>query len=51
MDGATGPKDVNRLLIFRLSNFFIVLVFIFQKSIIVTEIALGNAAQFPRRYA
>jgi len=29
-------------LIFRLSNFFIVLVFIFQKSIIVNEIALGD---------
>ena len=30
-------RDVNRLLIFQLSNFLIILVFVFQKAIIVTE--------------
>jgi len=34
---------------FSIINFFIVLVF--QKSIIITEIALGNDAQFARCYA
>jgi len=43
-------RDVNQF-IFRLSNFFIVLVFVFQKSIIITEIALGDNDQFARRYA
>jgi len=43
--------DVNPLLILRLSNFIIVLVFVFQKSIIVTEIALGDDDLFARRYA
>jgi len=44
-------RDVNRLLIFRLLNFFIVLVFFFRKSIIATEIALGSDDQFARHYA
>jgi len=35
---------------FSIIEFFIVLVFGFQKSIIVTEIALGNDAQFARCY-
>jgi len=44
-------RDVKQLLIFRLSNFFIVLIFVFQKLIIVTEIVLGDDTQFARCYA
>jgi len=43
--------DVNRLLIFRLSIFFIVLFFVFKKLINVTEIALGDDDLFVRCYA
>jgi len=38
-------------MIYDLSNSFIVLVFIFKKSIIVTEIALGDDDQVTRSYA